>query len=154
MSVVVLYGTETGNAEECAIEISRVMGEVAPVDVHDMSDYSPQQLLASGAGTVVVVTATHGEGELAGGGVRFFDALLAMSARLEGVRFMVFGLGDSYYTTYNRASEIVVEQMSALGATQLGATFRYDASSGDDPEELAGEWAREMRAVIAASVAS
>ncbi len=154
MSVVILFGTETGNAEGCAFEIGRVMGEVAPVDVHDMTDYSPQQLLDSRADTVVVVTATHGEGELAGGGARFFEALVGMSARLEGVRFMVFGLGDSYYSTYNRASEIVVEHLSALGATQLGSTFRHDASSGDDPEELAGEWAEEMRALVAAPVAS
>lgn len=154
MNALILYGTETGNAEACATAISQVLAGTVDSEVHDLADTTPDVLTQAETDLVVLVTATHGEGEFAGGGAGFFEALTEAKPDLSGRRFAVFGLGDSYYTTFNKAGETATTILTTLGATQVGDTARHDASSGDDPEELAEEWAREVLAALPAPVAS
>lgn len=153
MNALILYGTETGNAEACATAISQVLEGTVDSEVHDLADTTPDAL-TGGADLVVLVTATHGEGDFAGGGADFFEALTESKPDLTGVRFAVFGLGDSYYTTFNQAGETAATLLTTLGAEQIGETARHDASSGDDPEEIAEEWVREVLAALPAPVAS
>ncbi|OUS91315.1 flavodoxin domain-containing protein [Rhodococcus sp. NCIMB 12038] len=153
MNALILYGTETGNAEACATAISQVLEGIVDSEVHDLADTTPDAL-TGGADLVVLVTATHGEGDFAGGGADFFEALTESKPDLTGVRFAVFGLGDSYYTTFNQAGETAATLLTTLGAEQVGETARHDASSGDDPEEIAEEWVREVLAALPAPVAS
>jgi MioC protein len=154
MNILVLYGTETGNAEECSTAVAEILGAHADVATFDMNDFSADRFLDTAADYVVFVTATHGDGELAGGGATFFEALTANKPALSDTKFAVFGLGDSYYTTYNRAGEIVVETMTGFGAEQVVPLARHDASSGEDPQEQASEWAQELADVIGAPVPS
>lgn len=154
MNALILYGTETGNAEACATAISQVFADTVDTEVHDLADMTPQAMLEAGADLVVFATATYGEGDFAGGGAAFFEALREAKPDLRGVRFAVFGLGDSYYTTFNQAGETAATMLTTLGGTQVGDTARHDTSSGDDPEETAEEWAREILAVLATPVAS
>ncbi|RRQ25610.1 nitric oxide synthase [Rhodococcus sp. Eu-32] len=154
MNILVLYGTETGNAEECSTAVAEILGKHADVAEFDMTDFTTDRFVDAAADYVVFVTATHGDGELAGGGAAFFEALTTRKPVLTGTKFAVFGLGDSYYTTYNRAGEIVVETMTGFGAELIAPLARHDASSGDDPQEQASEWAQELVHVIGAPVPS
>ena len=154
MNALILYGTETGNAEATATAISQVLAGTVDSEVHDLADTTPDAMTQAGADLVVLVTATPGEGDFAGGGADFFEALTETKPDLTGLRFAVFGLGDSYYTTFNQAGETAATILTTLGATQVGDTARHDASSGDDPEEIAEEWAREVLAALPAPVAS
>ncbi|WAL49236.1 flavodoxin domain-containing protein [Rhodococcus pyridinivorans] len=154
MHALILYGTETGNAEACATAISEVFADTVDTEVHDLADMTPQAMLEAETDLVVFVTATYGEGEFAGGGATFFEALRETKPDLKGARFAVFGLGDSYYTTFNRAGETAATMLTALGGAQVGDTARHDTSSGDDPEETAEEWARGILAALATPVAS
>lgn len=147
MKAIVLYGTETGNAQACAEVISEgISGEST---VHDLGDVAPDLLSAGDIDLAIFVTATYGDGEFAGGGARFFESLLAIEPDLSTLRFAVFGLGDSYYTTFNRAGETATSLLLGRGASQVGVTACHDASSGDDPEESASEWLVETLAAMA-----
>jgi MioC protein len=143
MSVTVLYGTETGNAEMCADSVATYLREQDTVDVHDMADADIDVL--SAPGFYVFVTSTFGEGELPEGAEAFFTALEAASPDLGHVKAAVFGLGDSYYDgTFNRGGHLVAERLTALGASLIGDVGCYDTSTGEPPEDEALEWVKQV----------
>ncbi len=148
MSSVILYGTETGTAELVADAISDVLAAEHDPSIYDMSEYSVEDL--DPADFLVVVCSTYGEGELPTGAEPFADELDEVKPDLTGLRFAVFGLGDTVYgETYNRGGEIMAEKLSALGATQVGEHGRHDLSSKIKPAAQAKEWAQGLTSVIA-----
>ena len=71
----------------------------------------------------------------------FADELESVNPDLTGLRFAVFGLGDSIYDTFNRGGEIVAEMLTKRGAVQVGEHARHDNSSPIKPAKQAAEWA-------------
>ena len=143
MSVVILYGTETGNSELVADAIADVLAADHDPSVYDMSEYAVEDL--DPQDFVVIVCATYGEGELPTGAEPFAEELDEVDPDLTGLRFAVFGLGDSIYVdTYNAGGKTIVKHLTGLGATQVGDRFEHDNSGTDDVDEKAVEWAEEI----------
>ncbi|NQX26620.1 flavodoxin domain-containing protein [Microbacteriaceae bacterium VKM Ac-2854] len=137
---VILFGTESGNAEMVAEDLeSEIDGEVS---VEDMTDFELDELSAEDF--YIVVCSTHGDGELPTGARPFFAALVAQTPDLTGFRYAVFGLGDSSYETYSHGSEIIDEKLTELGAQRVGVYGRHDASDGSLPNDTAIEWVQEL----------
>lgn len=142
MRVVILFGSEMGTSESAA---ESVADELAAYDVslYDMLDYDPDDLDV--ADFHVIVCSTYGDGDLPTGAEPFFDALDARGTDLTGLRFAVFGLGDSVYEdTFNRGGEICAEKLTARGAVQVGEHGRHDASTDVKVRDMAREWARSL----------
>ncbi len=142
MSIVILFGTESGNAELIASEIAEAIGDRFAVSTLDMSEADPAKL--SLKNFHLVVCSTHGEGELPSGAVPFGVLLEHGHVDLHGIRYAMFGLGDSSYDHYSRGSEIMDELLRARGAERMGPYGRYDASSQDDPIQVAQQWATDV----------
>lgn len=62
MSVVILYGTETGNSELVADAIADVLSVDHDPSIYDMSEFAVEDLDAEDF--LVVICSTYGEGEL------------------------------------------------------------------------------------------
>lgn len=142
MRIVILFGSEMGTAESAAEVIA---DELAAHDVslHDMSEFDIADLDPSTPH--VVVCSTYGDGDLPTGAEPFADALERQRPDLTGLRFAVFGLGDSVYgDTFNRGGEIVAEKLAALGAVQFGEHARHDASTEVRVRDMARDWARGL----------
>lgn len=147
MSVVILYGTETGNCELVADAVSDVFAAEHDPSIYDMSDYSVEDLDSDDF--LVVICSTYGEGELPTGAEPFAEELDDIKPDLTGLRFAVFGLGDSVYAeTFNRGGEIMAEKLTALGAVQVGEHARHDNSSAIKPSAQASAWATALTDVI------
>lgn len=143
MNVLVMFGTETGNAELVSEEIAESLGECADaVEVTDMADVDPQSL--SSFDLVVVVCSTYGEGELPSTAQPFHDRLLEQPPDLTGLRVATFGLGDTSYETFNSGSETVTRALTARGAVQVGVAGTHDASSAVDMVDAARGWAEGL----------
>lgn len=139
---VILFGTESGNAEMVAEDLElEVEGEVT---VEDMTDFELDELSADDF--YILVCSTHGDGELPTGARPFFAALESAAPDLSGYTYAVFGLGDSSYETYSHGSEIIDEKLTELGAQRVGTYGRHDASDGSLPNDSAVEWARDLLA--------
>ncbi|GAC56535.1 putative FMN-binding protein [Gordonia hirsuta DSM 44140 = NBRC 16056] len=148
MAAVILYGTETGTAELVADAIADVLAADFDPSIYDMTDFAAEDL--DPEDFLVVVCSTYGEGELPSGALPFADELDDVKPDLAGMRFAVFGMGDSVYDdTFNRGGEIMAEMLSKLGATQVGEHFRHDASSTIKPAAAGADWAEGLKAVIA-----
>lgn len=138
-SVLVAFGTESGNAEMAADDIADILGgKGVDVVVQSMEDVSSSVLLEYP--TVVVLTSTYGEGDLPETTIPFFDVLNNEQPDLGKIRFFAFGLGDSTYANYNNAINIISNKMVELGATLAGEVGRHDAASGMSLTAVASDW--------------
>ena len=139
----VLFGTETGNAELVAEDIAdRLQQENLSAQVSDMANFDAQSLHAGD--TYVLVCSTYGDGELPNSAQPFYSQLQEHAPDLTQVKFAVFGLGDSYYSTFNNGSKIFQEHLLSLGAIQLGEVGVHDASAGEIPTDVALAWTDEQ----------
>jgi len=139
---VILYGTESGNAELVAEDLAAEMAGDHEVSVYDMSDFDVADF--DPAVFVVVVCSTHGDGELPGGAKPLFEALMSERPDLAGITYAMFGLGDSSYETYSQGSEIIDRAFTELGAERVGVYGRHNASDGSLPNDDALEWMRAL----------
>ncbi|MBL1074453.1 flavodoxin-like domain-containing protein [Nocardia sp. 2] len=142
MRVVILFGSEMGTSEAVAECVADELS-AHDVSVFDMCDYDPGDLDRNDFH--ILVCSTYGDGELPTGAEPFFTLLDTTAPDLTGLRFAVFGLGDSVYgDTYNRGGEIAAEKMTARGATQVGEHGRHDYSSEVRAKDLARAWATTL----------
>ncbi|GAA1583232.1 hypothetical protein GCM10009764_02720 [Nocardia ninae] len=131
-----------GTAETVADSVADALSAY-DVSVYDMSDFAVDDLDAHDFH--VVVCSTYGDGDLPTGAESFFDELAAASPDLTGLRFAVFGLGDSIYgDTFNRGGEIAAERLVECGATQVGMHARHDASTEIRARDMARDWAATL----------
>ncbi|KAJ3064129.1 NADPH-dependent diflavin oxidoreductase 1, partial [Podochytrium sp. JEL0797] len=128
-TVTVLYGSETGTAEECALAIGReAQRRCFGARVASLSE------AASVSGVVVFVVATTGQGEMPRAMRRFWRFLMRRSQTrdaLEGCDVAVFGLGDSGYAKFNYAAKKLAKRL-----VQLGANLLVPRGDGDDQHPL------------------
>lgn len=138
MKFTVLYGTESGNSELIAEDIATELNSAHEAEVFDLQNFDPANL--STDSYYIVVCSTHGDGELPNTAIDFYDKLVALAPDLTGIRYAMFGLGDTFYETYSQGSEIIDRKFTELGAERLGEYGRHDASSWDLGTDLALEW--------------
>lgn len=142
-SAVVLFGTESGNAEMIADDITAALTDADyTAQAVDMADFPVARLVEHGL--VVLVSSTYGEGELPETAAPFHDALNETAPDLSATRFAAFGLGDSTYETFNAGIATLVRSISQLGATQIGTTGQHDAAGGTAPTDAATAWIEEV----------
>lgn len=137
---VILYGTESGNAELVADDLIDELG--ADAQSIDMADFDVDDF--DSAIFYIVVCSTHGEGELPSSARPFGAALDERQPDLTGFRYSIFGLGNSSYEIYSHGSEIIDEKLTALGASRIGVYGRHDAVDGSLPNDDAVVWLREV----------
>lgn len=140
MKIRILFGTESGNSELVATDVLECLEADHDVELDDLSDVDASSLDA--ATLHLVICSTHGEGDLPQSAAPFVESARATRSDLLGVRYAMFGLGDSTYANYSRGSEHVDEILTALGAERVGDYGRHDAASREDASERAQEWAR------------
>lgn len=139
--VVILFGTESGNAEFAAEDMAGEISE-REVEVVDMTDFDVKDFAADNL--YLVICSTHGEGDLPSGAVPLLEALESENPDLNGVQYAMFGLGDSSYENYSKGSEHIDRKLTALGAERVGEYGRHDAHTGTLPNSMAVEWTRRI----------
>ena len=118
---MVLYGSETGNAQDVAEEVGR-MTERLRFDT-SILDFDSIQLRDILKPTVVIFAlSTTGQGEMPQNVRLFWKTLLSGALKpgiLRRVCFSSFGLGDSSYARFNVAHRMLCGRMRQLGAQEF-----------------------------------
>ena len=141
--VTILVGSMTGNAEFAAEEMQAVLQELGEqVDIILMGEDTGAEVLGR-EGVILVCTSTYGDGEVPENAKALYNRLCAEKPDLTGVRYGVFGLGDSNYETFNFGGQRFDEILSSLGARRLGERSKHDAQGEVTAWELAREWVKK-----------
>ncbi|GBG31675.1 NADPH--cytochrome P450 reductase [Hondaea fermentalgiana] len=121
--MIVLYGSQTGSAEEVAERIAREasrrnFGPEVPCKALDA--YKREDLVAEKL--VIFVVATTGDGDPPDNMRQFWRFLLRKglpSDVLAQLQFVVFGCGDSSYAKYNVMARMLRNRLLQLGAKEI-----------------------------------
>lgn len=146
--ILVLYGSQTGNSEHAAIEISdQIEGKLST----ETKKYSSRHMQlddfleiedAKWTRNVIIVTSSYGVGQAPLGCYRFrafCDAILEEKEKnsklLDGIHFAMLGLGDSRYTTFFQNPTAINEAMLSAGAIRIGELGKADAKGKDENKQ-------------------
>ena len=143
MRFSVYYGTESGTAEMIAEDVAAVVaeqGETVTADLQDTlwTDFDAEALH-------LIICSTYGEGELPASAQPFVAHLEQERPDLSGIRYAMFGLGDSGYAdSYSKGSEQLAAVLDGLGAIRVGDYGRHDAAGFEDASDTAVAWANDI----------
>jgi sulfite reductase (NADPH) flavoprotein alpha-component len=143
---LVLWASQTGNAEEFAAQLA---GRLGGSQLVNMDDMALAELAA--ARDVLVVTSTFGDGGPPDNGAGFWDRLHSAAApALDGIRYAVLGIGDRSYGNFCGHAKAIDGRLAALGATRI--LERADCEVYDD--EPMGRWAEQVTAIVGGSASA
>ncbi len=145
-TVSVLYASETGNARGVAKRAAeRFAAAGLEARALSMADYKQRDLKSETH--VVMVAATHGEGDPPEPAAGFFEFLAGRKApKLDGVKFAVLGLGDTSYVHFCEAAKVLDRRFAELGAQRIAERVDCDV----DYEDAAEAWIAALADTLAA----
>lgn len=132
-NVLVLYGTESGNAEGLADRTVKALKKKgAKPTLKNMSESKPTDLKKFDS--VLTLISTWGDGEPPEAAEEFYTAFMAESFSLEGVKFSVCALGDTSYDKFCQTGKEFDEKFQALGAERVQDRVDCDVDFEDEYE--------------------
>ncbi|KAJ5087793.1 hypothetical protein N7456_011409 [Penicillium angulare] len=146
-SALILYGSETGNAQEVAEELGAVAERLRfSTHVSELNQVKPE-VLCNYTLTIFVVSTT-GQGDLPANARAFWKSLLLKKlppTYLNGVDFASFGLGDSSYPKFNWAVRKLYKRLLQLGANDIYPTGEADQQHPEGLEGTFLPWLADFR---------
>ncbi|XP_077261146.1 NADPH-dependent diflavin oxidoreductase 1 isoform X2 [Temnothorax americanus] len=121
MVIRVLYGSETGTAQDVAEQIWKsakrkgLQSTVSSLDEYDIQNLPSEQL-------IIFVVATTGQGDPPANMKQFWRQLLRKNlpaTMLKNLKYGVLGLGDSSYSKFNFAAKKLNKRVAQLGGKEL-----------------------------------
>lgn len=136
---VVLYGSQTGTAEDYAHKLSKELNskfglkvlcaDLADYDFDNLQDFNPEWLF-------FFVIATYGEGEPTDNAVEFFNWLDNDADQLSTLKYTVFALGNSTYEFFNAMGKNLNDKLELLGAERFAPYGQGDDGVGSMDEDF------------------
>ncbi|QNS15588.1 FMN-binding protein MioC [Mannheimia bovis] len=136
-SICIITGSTLGGAEYVADHINNVLTEQGfEVELYNQATLADIE----GKSNLLVITSTHGAGELPENIQPLFKDLAHSTADFSSMKFGVIGLGSTDYDTFCNAVNIVEETLKAKEATQICESLRIDVVNNFDHDATAEEW--------------
>jgi Flavodoxins len=138
-NILILVGTESGNAQMVADALKPVLESAAHAVTVNDKVVGPEDFGA--CEVLLAVCATHGSGDVPTNILPLAEALERDRPDLSSHRYGVIALGDrAYQDTFCGGGKKLDGVLALCGATRLGERLEIDASSQSQPDEEALGW--------------
>ncbi len=118
LKLLVLYGTESGNAEGLADKFAKTAKKKGhKPTLKNMSDLSPADLKKHE--NIITLVSTWGDGEPPESATAFYEGFMKEDVDLSGANFSVLALGDTSYEQFCQTGKDIDARLEALGATRI-----------------------------------
>ncbi|CAX43357.1 NADPH reductase, putative [Candida dubliniensis CD36] len=150
--ITILYGSETGNAEEYAKYLKQRLRSynLKPISLASLDDY-PLRRLVTHTSYLIIICSTTGQGEIPRNGKKFMKFILKKklpSDLFQHLHLTTFGLGDSSYIKYNYAIKKIHTRLMQLGCQLLSPRCEADEISPEGVDGYYIEWEAELIAAL------
>lgn len=144
LRLTILAASQSGNAIHVAEVLKERISGIDRYHVEMVEEGSIPDLGFPDTDVLLLVVATHGEGELPDPFMPTFEALVAAAADLSHLRYGVIALGDiTYHQTFCGAGRLLDATLSEHGAVRIGQRCEIDASTQPFADEDALTWMEE-----------
>ncbi|CCH45991.1 NADPH-dependent diflavin oxidoreductase 1 [Wickerhamomyces ciferrii] len=130
-SITVLFGSETGNAQDFAETLTRSLERLHfKVHLSSLDDYDLKNLLS--VRLLIIFCSTTGQGEFPKNSRKFWKFMLKRKLPndlLNHLYFTTFGLGDSSYPKFNWAVKKLHNRILQLGGVEFSKRAESDEQS-------------------------
>lgn len=138
-SILILVGTESGNAQMVADALQPVLASAG--HAVDVTDRAATAADLQAHDVLLAVCATHGSGDIPTNILPLVEALHRDKPDLSGHRYGVIALGDmTYQDTFCGGGKKVDQALERCGARKVGERLEIDASEQPLPDEEALTW--------------
>lgn len=139
----ILFGSQSGNAQNLAHVIGESLKDDFPIEVFDMGGIDPDEI--HNIKTLLIVTSTYGDGEPPDNASEWMSFLkFADELDLSHLQYAVIGLGDTYYPHFCQAAKDFDKYLSERGAHAMLKRLDCDLYY----EEQYADWVNELKSVL------
>lgn len=136
-SICIITGSTLGGAEYVADHLDSCLKEQGfAVELFNQATLADIQNQTN----LLVVTSTHGAGELPDNLNPLFDEIAQNELDFSAMKFGVIGLGSTDYDTFCNAVNLVEAGLQAKGAKLVCESLRIDVANNFDHDASAEEW--------------
>ena len=143
--ITLISGSTLGSAEYVADHLAEKLVEAGYTTetLHgpELDELKPE-------GIWLVVTSTHGAGELPENIQPLFDAIKEQQPDLSNLRYGAVGIGNREYDLFCGAIDQFEQLLDSLGAKRIGDSLRIDVLEHEIPEDPAGVWVETWKEQI------
>ncbi|WP_147200436.1 FMN-binding protein MioC [Pantoea sp. MBD-2R] len=143
--VTLISGSTLGSAEYVAEHLAEKLEEAG---FSTEMLHGPELEALPVSGTWLVVTSTHGAGDLPDNLQPLFDAIEEKKPDLSGVRYGAVGIGNREYDLFCGAIEKMDNLLASCGAKRLGDRLDIDVMEHEIPEDPAEVWIESWKTLL------
>ncbi|KZM23130.1 NADPH--hemoprotein reductase [Ascochyta rabiei] len=139
---VIFWGSQSGTSERFAETLGRECLSYFGIHalVADISDYDAESISKiESTHFAIFILSTYGEGDPSDNTAGLWDWIKQVKdkkTRVENLRYLAFGLGNSNYKYYNRVLDVVADALDNAGATTLMPRQKADDANGGTEEDF------------------
>lgn len=143
-----VVGSMLGAAEYVADHVASLLEQGG----HQSRIHNPANLadvLTEPDAILLVITSTHGAGDVPDNLQPFAKDLAEQRPDLGGLKYGVIALGDSSYDTFCQGGKTLDGLLRECGANRIGDRLEIDVTQHEIPEDAAEAWIQDWMALIA-----
>ena len=143
MNILILYGSQTGNAKNMSQEIYSNL-EKYNVEIYSLNDIYNLSIL-NNYNLIIIMCSTTGNGDFPDNSLKFFKKIKDRTLNknfLQNVNYTICGLGDSNYSMFCFSAKRLQKRFKELNANEVIPIYLMDAVYDD--EELLQEYMNKI----------
>ncbi|WP_284973573.1 FMN-binding protein MioC [Atlantibacter hermannii] len=143
--ITLISGSTLGSAEYVAEHLAEKLEEAG---FSTDTQHGPQLEDLQADGVWLIVTSTHGAGDVPDNLEPFYSAIKEQRPDLSQVRYGAVGIGSREYDTFCGAIEKIDTLLTECGAKRIGDLLKINVHDHEIPEDPAEIWLRSWKNLL------